>query len=185
MRAAPQCVPSGSRARQNWLTGLGRSSRWRPGRIPFTGIRTGHVRERSATGHWSTRSQRSDRNHRNRRSEWNHRNRRSGGNHRNWARQGHRNPSHVSDGSAGRSARARCRSCTNFARRRREAFVAAGWHRGGRSARAQCHSDPAQPSPSSNYSDVESIKDRHRHRLLRSRPEIPHSSDAAEPHVVM
>ena len=60
----------------------------------------------------------------------------------------------------------------------RVAFVAAGYQRRGRNVWAQCHSDPAQPSPSSNYSDVESIKDRHRHRLLHSRKDIPHPSDA-------
>ncbi|PXX09649.1 hypothetical protein C8E89_1052 [Mycolicibacterium moriokaense] len=188
MRDKPQRAPSGSRARQNWLTGHGRSNGRRISRIPFTAKRASHVGERSATRHRSKRStqghRRSERNHRNRWSERNDRNGRSGGNHRNGPRQSHRNPSHVSDWGGCRSARGRCRSCSNFACRRGEAFVAAGWQRRGRSVRAQCHCDPAQSSPSSNYSDVESIKDRHRHRLLHSRPDIPHSSNAAEPQVV-
>jgi hypothetical protein len=64
------------------------------------------------------------------------------------------------------------------------ACVAAGYQRGGRNVRAQRHGNPAQPSPSSDYSDVESIKDRHRRRPFHSRSDIPHSSDAAEPHAV-
>jgi hypothetical protein len=188
------CAPSGSRARQNGLTRHGRSIRRRTSRIPFTAIRARHVRERSATCHWSTYRNRSTQRNRSTRGNRSthrhrstHRNRSSEGrrrNHRNWPRQSHRNPSHVSEWSASRNARAGCRSCTNFACRRGEAFVAAGWQRRGRNVRAQCHSDPAQPSPSSNYSDVESIKDRHRHRLLHSRSGIPHSFDAAEPHAV-
>jgi hypothetical protein len=182
---------SALRARQNWLTRCRCASRRRTNWVPFTGKGTRHVRERSATrrrskrsSHWSTQGHRwSDRNHRNWRSEWNHRNGRSGGNHRNGARQSHRDPSHVSEWSARRSARG-CRGSANLACRCRVAVVAAGCHRRGHNVWAQCHSDPAQPSPSSNYSDVESIKDRHRHRLLHSSSGIPHSIDAAEPHAV-
>ncbi len=176
-------MASGSRPRQNWLTRLGCSIRRRTSRIPFTGIRARHVRERSTSSHWSTYRHRSTRRNRSTRGNWSthrstqrnrstdrstQRNRSSNGRgRRDRPRQRHRNPSHVSEWSAGRTARARCRSCTtSFTCRRLEAFVAAGWQRGGRNVRAQCHSDPAQPSPSSNYSDVESIKDRHRHRLL-------------------
>jgi hypothetical protein len=203
MRDQRQRAASGSRARQNWLTRHGRSIRWRTSRIPFTGKRARHVRERSASSHWSTYRHRST--HRNRSARGNRsthrsaqrnrstdrstqRDRSSKGrrrSHRDWPRQGHRNPSHVSVWSAGRNARARCRSCTTtFTCRRLEAFVAAGWQRGGPNVRAQCHSDPAQPSPSSNYSDVESIKDRHRHQLLTFTFRIPHSIDAAKPHAV-
>ena len=210
MRDRPHRALSARGTRRNWLTIDRRSSRRRTGRLPFTAIATGHVNERSASRHWSThRNRRTHRNGRTQRST--HRNRRTnrhrsadrngstqrstGGNrrnHRNRPRQSHRNPSHVSEWCASRAARARYGSCTSscttsfstFACRRLEAFVASGFQRRGRNVWAQCQSDPAQPSPSSNYSDVESIKDRHRHRLLHSRSDIPHSVDAAEPHAI-
>jgi hypothetical protein len=182
---------SARRARQNWLTGCRGAGRRRSNRVALTPIGTRHVHKRSACRHWSTdgnrRTHRST--HRNRRTHRStHRNRSTDGNrgnHGNWPRQSQRNPSHVREWSASRTAHARCRRCTtNFACRRLEAFVAAGCQRRGHNVWAQCNSDPAQPRPSSKYSDVESIKDRHRHRLLHSRPDIPHSSDPAEPHAV-
>jgi hypothetical protein len=183
------------RAGQNWLTRRRRSIRQRTSRLPLTAIAAGHVNERSATRH--RRNHRNRRTHRNRRSHRSthrhrrshrstHRHRRSHrSTHRNRPRQSQRNTSHVREWSASRTAHARYRRCTiGLAHRRLGTCVAAGWQRGGRNVRAQCHSDPAQPGPSSNYSDVESIKDRHRRRPLHSHSDIPYLSDAAEPHAV-
>jgi hypothetical protein len=200
----PQRAVSARRARQNWLTGCGGAGRRRSNRVALASIGTRHVHKRSACRHWSTdrnrrthrnrsthrstrRHRSTDRNRRTHRKRSTDRNRSTDGrrrDHRNWSRQCHRNPSHVSEWRASRAARARYRRCTNLACGRLEAVVAAGCQRRGHNVRAQCNSDPAQPSPSSNYSDVESIKDRHRHRLLHPHSDIPHPSSAAEPHAV-
>jgi hypothetical protein len=171
------------RTRLNWLTRHRRSIRQRASRLPFTAMRTGHVNDRSATRYrrthrnrgtrrnretrWNRGTQRSTRGNRgtrrNRRNRSTHRNR---GSRRNRPRQSHRNTSHVGEWTASRTARACCRRCTTgLARRRLGASVATGYQRGGRNVRAQRCSDRAQASSDSNYSDVESIKDRHRRRL--------------------
>ena len=146
----PQRAPSAGRPGQNWLTRNRRSIRQRTSRLPFTAMDTRHVNERSATRNRST--------HRNWRTHRRaHRNRRTHGHrrdHRNRPRQCHRNASHVGEWSATRTAHARYRRCTTSLALRRDACVAAGYHRGGRNVRAQRYSDPAQPSPDRNYSDV-------------------------------
>ena len=168
----------------DWLTIDRRSSWRRTSLLPLTAILTSHVHEwsthRPRRTHRNThRHRRTDRStdrhprtHRNRRT---HRHRRTDRNtderrrnRRNRPRQSQRNAGHLIDWRASRTARACCRRCTNgLARRRLDACVAAtGWQRDGRNVRAQRRCDPAQPSPSSKYSDVESIKDRHRGRTL-------------------
>jgi hypothetical protein len=209
-----QRAPSALRARQNWLTCSRCASWRRTNRVPLAGIVTRHHREwstdwgsyrhrrthwdrcphgdrcphrstyrywrthgdRCSHGHWRTHGSADGRGH-------------NGGNR---PRQRHRNAGHLRQWSTSRTARARTggnsgtrRSCgSGLTRLRLEAFVAAGYQRGGRSMRAQRHCDPAQPSPDSNNSDGELIKDRHRRRLLHSRSGVSPSSDAAEPHAV-
>ena len=182
-------APSARRPRQKWLAGHRCSSWRRTSLLPLTAIRTGHLHERSATHHgsthrhgrthWSTNRHRCTHRrrstHRHRRTHRNrstHRHRSTDGrrhNCRNGPGQSHRNASHFIDGSAGRTACARCRrsGTSRLARLCLEAFVAAGYQRGGRNVRAQRQCDPTQPSPSSSNPDVESIKDRHRPRTLR------------------
>ncbi len=181
--------PSALRARQNWLTRRRCASRRRTDRVPLTGEATSHLRERSATrqrskrsSHWSTQGTGGATGTTG-----------TGGASGTTGTGGAAGTTGTGPGKAigtpamsesGALAGAHagcCRSCTRL---RLQAFVAAGYQRRGRNVWAQCQSDPAQPSPSSNYSDVESIKDRHRHRLLHSRSDISHSSDAAEPHAV-
>jgi hypothetical protein len=185
----PQRTPSAARARQNWLTSRRCASWRRIDWVPLTAIATSHLREWSAHRHrrtyrsahrhrsayWSTGwHRRTHRHRRTYRSTYRHRS--SHGcrrNRRNRPRQSHRNTSHVSDWSASRTARCRRRTCGLAGLRLDACVAAAGWQRDGRNVRAQRHCDPAQPSPSSNYPDVESIQDRHRRRTLRLRSDIP------------
>ena len=97
-----------------------------------------------------------------------HGNRRS---HRHWPGQSHRNTSHVRDCGAAAGGSRRCG--TDSACRRLDAVVSAGLPWGGRNVWTQRQGDPTQPDPRSNYSDVESIKDRHGRRILQSRRYIP------------
>ena len=182
------------RTRQNWLTGHRGAGRRRSNRVPLTPVATRHVEKRSTSRHRVSHRHRRSRgsNHRNRSTQGHRRSQRYWRSYRHRPGQSHWNTSHVSEWSASRIAHARYRQpaggrrrcTTGLARRRLDASVAAGYQRGGRNVRAQSYSDPAQPSRGSNYSDVESIEDRHRRRLLHSRSDIPHSSGAVEPHAV-
>ena len=139
--------------------------------------------------HWSHhrnrrtqwRSHRNRSSHRNRCSDRHRSTDRHRRRHRNRPGQGQRNTGHVGQWRASRTARGRRRrSSRRRGRRRRSrcrragsscpagrrlhAFVAAGQERNGRRSRAEGHGEPAQPSRSNNYLDVDSIKDHHRRR---------------------
>jgi hypothetical protein len=190
-----QRAPSANRAGHDRLTIDRGSSRRRTARLLLAD--TCHFGKRSTyrnrrthrqrSAHWDWRTNRST--HRQRSTHWNgrrNRDRCADGHRRshwNRPRQGHRNTGHVGEWGTSRTARGRGRRCrSGLTRRRLETFVAAGYQGGGGNVWAQRHGDSAQPSPNSDHPDADSIKDRHRRRLLHSCSDIPSPTDAAEPH---
>jgi hypothetical protein len=181
------CASSARRARDYRLTIHRRARRRRTRRNTLACA--GHLDEWCATGqrrtHWNRSADRQPAHRRTHRDRGTHghrradRNRRSDGDRsrdRNRPWQGHRNTGHLGKRRAGRARGRRGTRSGGFARRRLQACVifAAGYQRGGRHVRAQRHRGTAQSSASSKYCDGDSIKDRHRHRTLRSRSAIRH-----------